>query len=97
MCFIRGSLILKDRKRFVCNHDEGRAYLDGEIHYELGQTIQVRIAGCDRSNPHAGGDPNRVAVCGSTGHEGVLAESEHELMDELLTEPEETAPEEDEA
>ena len=27
----------------------------------------------------------------------VLAESEHELMDELLTEPEETAPEEDEA
>ena len=97
VCFIPGSLILKDRKRFVCNHDEGRAYLDGEVYYELGQTIQVKLEDAIEATRTLVAIPTELPSAAAPVTKEALAESEHELIDELLTEPEESVPEEDEA
>lgn len=98
VCFVPGSLILKDRKRFICNHDEGRAMLDGEIYYELGQTIQVKLQDAIEATRTLIAIPTELPPAAApVVTKEALAESEHELMDELLTEPADTAPEQDEA
>ncbi len=97
VCFIPASLILKDRKRFVCSHDEGRASLDGEVYYELGQTIQVRLQDAIEATRTLIAIPTELPSAAAPVTKEALAESEHELIDELLTESEESVPEEDEA
>ena len=98
VCFVPGSLILKDRKRFTCNHDEGRALLDGEVYYELGQTIQVKLQDAIEATRTLIAIPTELPPAAApVVTKEALAESEHELMDELLTEPADTAPEQDEA
>ena len=85
-------MILKDRKRFVCNHDEGRAFLDGEIYYELGQTIQVHLEDAIEATRTLIAIPVELPVAAPIVTKETLAESEHELLDELLTEPENIDP-----
>lgn len=92
VCFIPASMILKDRKRFVCNHDEGRAFLDGEIYYELGQTIQVHLEDAIEATRTLIAIPVELPVAAPIVTKETLAESEHELLDELLTEPENIDP-----
>jgi len=72
--------------------------LDGEVYYELGQTIQVKLQDAIEATRTLIAIPTELPPAAApVVTKEALAESEHELMDELLTEPADTAPEQDEA
>lgn len=87
VCFIPASLILKDRKRFVCNHDDGRAFLDGEVFYQLGQTIEVRLQDAIEATRTLIAIPLELPSATKALSQEEISASETELLDELLTEP----------
>lgn len=86
VCFIPAGVILKDRKRFVCSYDEGRAYLDGEIYYELGQTIEVKLQDAIEATRTLIAVPVVLPSAAIAVTEDELKASEAEVIDELLSE-----------
>jgi exoribonuclease-2 len=68
------------------------------VYYELGQTIQVKLQDAIEATRTLIAIPTELPPAAApVVTKEALAESEHELMDELLTEPADTAPEQDEA